>query len=87
MAPTPAQQQRLHGALFGAALGDAVGLYTEFLDRAHAHEVYGAAPRFSLLANREGATPQVKRDAHRMQFPLSGWTDGQSHAPCEKRPR
>lgn len=63
----------------GGALGDAIGLFTEFLPRSRAIELYGPSPAFSLedplpephLPSLVGISP----DRHRSAFDPSGWTD------------
>ncbi|KAB5593910.1 ADP-ribosylglycohydrolase [Ceratobasidium theobromae] len=67
------------GAVLGGALGDAIGLFTEFLPRSRAIELYGPSPAFSLedplpeshLPSLVGISP----DRHRSAFDPSGWTD------------
>ncbi|KAJ6533087.1 ADP-ribosylglycohydrolase-domain-containing protein [Mycena capillaripes] len=41
---------KAEGALFGSALGDAIGIYTEFMTEAQAVEAYGSPPNFILRA-------------------------------------
>jgi ADP-ribosylglycohydrolase len=43
------QLDRLRGCLFGGALGDTIGLFTEFLSAERARDIYGAEPVFTLL--------------------------------------
>ncbi|CAE7523891.1 unnamed protein product [Symbiodinium pilosum] len=59
---------RVRGALFGAALGDAAGLATEFLSAAQAKEFYGSEADF-----RPGRA--VFPDEHRMMWCPGDWTD------------
>jgi len=59
---------RVRGCLFGAALGDACGLATEFLTRAKAEQFYGADFDY-----RPGC--DVYPDTHRGFFPSGDWTD------------
>ncbi|KAL3461956.1 ADP-ribosylglycohydrolase-domain-containing protein [Aspergillus heterothallicus] len=66
---------RLRGTIVGGALGDAIGLYTEFLSKTLAHEVYPEA-KFQLV---EPAT-QFYADHHRLKFAPTGWTDDTDHA-------
>lgn len=68
-------EDRIHGTLLCSALGDAVGLYTEFLTREQAREAYPSA-RFSLLPE---ATP-FKRDFHRLKHRPGEWTDDTDHS-------
>lgn len=59
---------RMRGALFGAALGDACGLATEFLSQQRVAEFYGGGFHF-----RPGCA--VYPDTHRGFFPKGDWTD------------
>eukprot|EP00438_Fugacium_kawagutii_P030362 Skav223245 [mRNA] locus=scaffold2231:451455:452681:+ [translate_table: standard] len=59
---------RIRGALFGAALGDAAGLATEFLSGAEALEFYG--PDADFRPGRD-----VFPDEHRMMWCAGDWTD------------
>lgn len=68
-------EDRIVGTLVGSALGDAVGLYTEFLTAEQAREAYPSG-EFSLLPN---ATP-FKRDFHRMKHRHGEWTDDTDHS-------
>ncbi|KAJ7513058.1 ADP-ribosylglycohydrolase-domain-containing protein [Mycena galericulata] len=66
---------RAEGALFGSALGDAIGIYTEFMAPAQAVEAYGSSPQFTLLP------PETKlhNDTHRCRFESRAWTDDTDH--------
>lgn len=66
---------RIVGALIGSALGDAIGLYTEFLSAAESEEAY-PLKRFILFAGnpRDHATP-FKLDHHRAPHTPGDWTD------------
>ncbi|KAF8145383.1 ADP-ribosylglycohydrolase-domain-containing protein [Mycena galopus ATCC 62051] len=67
---------RAEGALFGSALGDAIGIYTEFMTEAQAIEAYGSpSPNFTLLP------PETKlyNDSHRCRFESRAWTDDTDH--------
>ncbi|KAK4244527.1 ADP-ribosylglycohydrolase-domain-containing protein [Corynascus novoguineensis] len=70
-------RDRVTGALVGAALGDAIGLYTEFLSAAHAAEAYPSR-RFTL-AGAPRPTP-FKLDSHRAPKQPGDWTDDTDHA-------
>jgi len=59
---------RLRGCLFGAALGDAAGLATEFLTRAQAQDYYGHDADFAPGSD-------VYPDEHRMMWCNGDWTD------------
>lgn len=63
------------GTIIGSALGDAIGLYTEFLPAALAATSYPSR-RFTLLPT---PTP-FHRDRHRMKHELGDWTDDTDHA-------
>ncbi|KAH7310492.1 putative ADP-ribosylglycohydrolase [Stachybotrys elegans] len=65
----------LVGALFGSALGDAIGLYTEFLSEALSRRSYPSAS-FTLHPNPTPLRPDSHRDPH-----VPGeWTDDTDHA-------
>ncbi|KAJ7174075.1 ADP-ribosylglycohydrolase-domain-containing protein [Mycena crocata] len=67
---------KAEGALYGAALGDAIGIYTEFMTSAQALEFYGSPnPSFSLVE------PEMKfhNDTHRCRFESRAWTDDTDH--------
>ncbi|KAJ7136768.1 ADP-ribosylglycohydrolase-domain-containing protein [Mycena epipterygia] len=67
---------RAEGALFGSALGDAIGIYTEFMTAAQALEAYGSSsPSFTLVP------PETKlhNDTHRCRFESRAWTDDTDH--------
>lgn len=68
-------EDRIVGTLVGSALGDAVGLYTEFLTKEQAREAYPSG-EFSLLPN---ATP-FKHDFHRLKHRHGEWTDDTDHS-------
>jgi ADP-ribosylglycohydrolase len=66
---------RAVGTLIGSAIGDAVGLYTEFLTAEKSIREYPSRT-FSLLPN---ATP-FARDMHRLKHNPGEWTDDTDHA-------
>lgn len=66
---------RLFGAVFGGALGDAIGLYTEFLPATKAITAYPEGT-FSLYP----APTRFRADGHRDRFEEGGWTDDTDHA-------
>ncbi|KAA8912409.1 ADP-ribosylglycohydrolase-domain-containing protein [Sphaerosporella brunnea] len=66
---------KVRGTIFGSALGDAVGLYTEFLNKQQALESY-SEQRISLA---HPVTP-FKGDRHRDKFVEGSWTDDTDHA-------
>lgn len=70
-------QDRIIGALFGSALGDAVGLYTEFLSADESEQAYPS--RRFILSPASEATP-FKRDWHRAPHHVGDWTDDTDHA-------
>ncbi|KAH6692474.1 ADP-ribosylglycohydrolase-domain-containing protein [Plectosphaerella plurivora] len=73
----PIYQDRIIGTLFGSALGDAVGLYTEFLSGDQSEQAYPTR-RFTLSPSKD-ATP-FKRDWHRAPHHVGDWTDDTDHA-------
>lgn len=66
----PIIHDRVVGTLVGSALGDAIGLYTEFLPASQCAFVYPGA-KFSLI---EPTTPLMK-DTHRLPHKPGSWTD------------
>lgn len=66
---------RVIGTLFGSALGDSIGLYTEFLSKELCVRAYPHA-KFSLI---EPTTP-FRVDGHRNKFDLRSWTDDTDHS-------
>ncbi|KAK0738127.1 putative ADP-ribosylglycohydrolase [Schizothecium vesticola] len=66
---------RLVGCLVGSALGDTIGLYTEFLSRPSVLAAYPSRT-FTLLP-----TPTLSHpDLHRLSKPPAHWTDDTDHA-------
>ncbi|KAF7539368.1 hypothetical protein G7Z17_g12432 [Cylindrodendrum hubeiense] len=72
-----ALHDRVAGCLFGSALGDAIGLYTEFLNADLSAKAYPTRS-FTLLPS-EKATP-FRRDRHRDFHRPGEWTDDTDHA-------
>lgn len=79
---------RIVGCLIGSALGDAIGLYTEFLSQEEAREAYPSG-RFTLTGGnaREGGATGERRgptpfllDLHRAAKEEGHWTDDTDHA-------
>ncbi|KAK3314314.1 ADP-ribosylglycohydrolase-domain-containing protein [Apodospora peruviana] len=72
---------RILGCIVGSALGDAMGLYTEFLSAKKVEEVYGLDAKFTLQGrdNRFGPT-QFYLDLHRAAKDPGHWTDDTDHA-------
>ncbi|GBC38452.2 ADPribosylglycohydrolase superfamily protein [Rhizophagus irregularis DAOM 181602=DAOM 197198] len=62
---------RLKGCIFGAALGDAVGLATEFLSKSKARELYGIGP----ISFGSDKGYEFHRDYHRRRWDDGDWTD------------
>ncbi|CAJ2506567.1 Uu.00g006970.m01.CDS01 [Anthostomella pinea] len=73
------QQDRIVGCIFGSALGDTIGLYTEHMIPAQALQEYPTR-WFTLLPLSE-PTP-FARDPHRRKFHLRHWTDETDQALC-----
>lgn len=72
-----ALHDRILGCLFGSALGDAIGLYTEFLSTDMAVHSY-TDRKFTLLP-KDQAT-QFRHDSHRAPHLPGEWTDDTDHA-------
>ncbi|KAK7013313.1 ADP-ribosylation/Crystallin J1 [Favolaschia claudopus] len=73
----PKVLDRAEGALFGSALGDTIGIYTEFMTAEEAAEAYGSSsPDFTLVPPE---TP-FHNDSHRCRFESRAWTDDTDHA-------
>ncbi|KAL2839014.1 ADP-ribosylglycohydrolase-domain-containing protein [Aspergillus pseudodeflectus] len=66
---------RLRGTIFGGALGDAIGLYTEFLSKDLARQAYPEG-KFQLV----DPVTEFEADQHRLKFVQTGWTDDTDHA-------
>lgn len=66
---------RIFGCIIGSALGDTIGLYTEFLSKSRCEKAYPTR-RFSLLDPRTEPYP----DVHRLQFEPCAWTDDTDQA-------
>ncbi|CAG8627633.1 2618_t:CDS:2 [Acaulospora morrowiae] len=62
---------RLKGCIFGAAIGDAVGLATEFMTKQMARQIYGIGP--IAFGNDKGYEFYV--DRHRDGWDFGEWTD------------
>ncbi|CAE6408639.1 unnamed protein product [Rhizoctonia solani] len=72
---------KLIGTALGGALGDAIGLFTEFLPRSHATQLYGPTPVFTLQPTPHSSSlVGIKPDRHRSMFEPSGWTDDTDHS-------
>ncbi|KAK0668407.1 ADP-ribosylglycohydrolase-domain-containing protein [Cercophora samala] len=72
---TSTLQDRITGSLIGSALGDTIGLYTEFLTSAQAQTSYPSR-KFTLHPN---PTPFLL-DRHRAPFTPGHWTDDTDHS-------
>lgn len=68
---------RIIGCLFGSALGDAIGLYTEFLS---GHMSSIAYPSRKFVLHPELDATLFRRDAHRNPHRPGEWTDDTDHA-------
>src|ERR1700709_1145696 len=67
--------QKVLGTIIGSALGDSIGLYTEFLPASAAEKFYPTR-RFALFPT---PTP-FHADGHRDRFSPAAWTDDTDHA-------
>lgn len=68
---------RIIGCLFGSALGDAVGLYTEFLSGDMSATAY---PSRKFVLHPESEATLFRSDAHRNPHRPGEWTDDTDHA-------
>ncbi|KAJ4289164.1 hypothetical protein N0V90_011506 [Kalmusia sp. IMI 367209] len=66
---------KIYGCIIGSALGDAIGLYTEFLPK-HACDAVYKSRKFSLVDQ----VTEYYADTHRMRFEPRGWTDDTDQA-------
>ncbi|KAH8199360.1 hypothetical protein TruAng_006492 [Truncatella angustata] len=72
---------RVTGVLVGAALGDAIGLYTEFLSAEHSAFFYPARQFILAPDGYDGKGPtRFRVDTHRMKHLPGDWTDDTDHA-------
>lgn len=80
------QTDRLRGCIFGGALGDTIGLFTEFLNVQETKATYGSNPKLLLGPRPSKSQPKPsifnmnkKRychmDQHRARFEPNAWTD------------
>lgn len=72
-----ALHDRIVGTLFGAALGDAIGLYTEFLTPAQINRDY---PSWYFTLYPPEAVIPFRRDHHRSPHVPGNWTDDTDHS-------
>lgn len=63
---------RVLGCIYGAALGDAFGLATEFLSKKEARDIYPFDIPF----------PEFKRNAHNHRWEVGDWTDDTDQLLC-----
>ncbi|CAO2653676.1 Nn.00g030870.m01.CDS01 [Neocucurbitaria sp. VM-36] len=66
---------KIYGCIIGSALGDTIGLYTEFLTKAQAAQVYPER-KFQLV----DPAAKVHPDGHRTRFSSCAWTDDTDQA-------
>ncbi|KAK3994442.1 ADP-ribosylglycohydrolase-domain-containing protein [Cladorrhinum sp. PSN332] len=70
-------RDRALGVMIGSALGDAIGLYTEFMTTREVIARYSAKPTFTL---HPAPSPQFWGDNHRANHPEGNWSDDTDHA-------
>ncbi|KUI71689.1 hypothetical protein VM1G_07402 [Cytospora mali] len=75
-----AAENRIVGLMFGSAIGDAVGLYTEFCNQDEAKDSYPDG-RFNLDSTGQNLTNYLP-DTHRAKFDDGSWTDDTDMALC-----
>lgn len=66
---------RVRGTIFGGALGDSIGLFTEFFSASECITHYGSSPRFSLIVPPPPGYAKCVVDRHRALFEPGAWTD------------
>lgn len=66
---------KIRGCIVGGALGDTVGLFTEFLSASQSVSHYGPTPRFSLVSPAPPGFKTTLLDRHRCMFEEGAWTD------------
>ncbi|KAF2279271.1 ADP-ribosylglycohydrolase [Westerdykella ornata] len=71
----PTLIDKIHGCIIGSALGDAIGLYTEFLNKEISGKTYPGR-KFSLV----DPVTEWYQDHHRNKFDPCAWTDDTDHA-------
>lgn len=66
-------KDKMLGCLYGQAIGDALGLGSEFMSKAEVSENYpGGLRRYN----------QIVQDAHRQRWPIGAWTDDTDMMLC-----
>jgi len=65
-------KNKIKGIIYGQAVGDAVGLATEFLSKSRSHEFYGDKEFISY--------EDIRQDAHRRRWARGDWTDDTDQA-------
>jgi len=70
---TKQQIDQIKGVFFGQAIGDALGLGTEFLDKQQIAKYY---------PNGLFEYAQIVQDNHRKNYPIGDWTDDTDHFLC-----
>ncbi|KAF2658161.1 ADP-ribosylglycohydrolase [Lophiostoma macrostomum CBS 122681] len=66
---------KIYGCMIGSALGDTIGLYTEFLPKSACEKIY-KEKRFSLVE----LVTECYADSHRNSFEPCAWTDDTDQA-------
>lgn len=73
---------KIRGCIVGGALGDAVGLFTEFLNASQARDLYGSHPRLKLRPPAPEGWKTMHMDRHRAMFEEAAWTDDTDQSLC-----
>ena len=73
MNDVPYIKDKMFGCLYGQAIGDALGLGSEFMNKDDVNKNYpGGLCRYE----------QVIQDAHRRRWPIGAWTDDTDMMLC-----
>jgi len=73
----------IRGCIYGAALGDAMGIATEFLSKEAVKSHYGPGcdffPGLSSSSSSSSSSCDIFADVHRLSFAPGDWTDDTDH--------